>query len=228
MDAIYKNINERVIAYIEKNNVLPWQKDANACNAGVNLLTGRSYKGINHLLLSLNEDTSPYYVTAKQANKMKGSVKDGARPTRLYRFEKVRLDKNTTGSSERCFTVVKPFDVFNIEDVDGVSKLQDTPLRCRTLTFSRGMIENQCGKDPLIGALSPVMQKLTIGLTQGFIGIQSDKLPCSSQAGWMKIINTASSERADALVKASALAQKACHTILKPPGRAPVSKVRNK
>jgi antirestriction protein ArdC len=94
----YEEVAETFIKALEQNTA-PWQKPWKA-GAGVgeeyNAKTGIEYKGINQLMLSLNNPTGgedPRWMTFKQAQEEGYKVKKGAKGVQIvhFKFEDKRL-----------------------------------------------------------------------------------------------------------------------------------------
>jgi antirestriction protein ArdC len=88
-DNLYRDITDKIIAELERGIVpwvQPWKSSKQLCPLGlpVNVLTRRSYSGINILLLwSAIEErgfASPDWLTFKQCVAMGGSVRKGEQP----------------------------------------------------------------------------------------------------------------------------------------------------
>ena len=72
---VYQLINDIIIKKLELG-VIPW-KPTWRIRTPMNYISKRPYSGINQLLLSCNNYTSPYYLTFNQVKKSGGKVKEG-------------------------------------------------------------------------------------------------------------------------------------------------------
>ena len=72
----YEIVTERIINLLEQD-VIPWRRPWNAAGAPRNLVSKKSYRGVNFFLLSATKYVSPFWLTLKQANELGGSVRKG-------------------------------------------------------------------------------------------------------------------------------------------------------
>lgn len=72
---IYEMITERIINQLERGTI-PWQQP---WGGGIpkNLVSGRTYRGVNVFLLTSAGHRSPYWLTFKQVNSRGGRVRKG-------------------------------------------------------------------------------------------------------------------------------------------------------
>src|SRR5262247_4360578 len=78
---VYTIITDRVVSLLERG-VVPWRKPwAGPDGLPRNLVSGREYRGLNVFMLAAAGYASPYWVTFKQAQERKGSVRKGERST---------------------------------------------------------------------------------------------------------------------------------------------------
>src|ERR1700723_1241888 len=85
--SIYQTVTDRIISSL-KAGVIPWEKPWNAprFTSGPfprNFYTGKPYRGINILLLWSSEYSSPFWLTFKQAQALKGNVRKGEHGTQI-------------------------------------------------------------------------------------------------------------------------------------------------
>jgi antirestriction protein ArdC len=122
---VYQMITDRIIEKLEAGTV-PWHKPWRSIGAPRNLVSKRSYRGINVWLLTAQGYTSPYWATVRQINELAGSVRKGEKATpvvfwRVYvggvEVKAGELETQaplTEGQSKRRF-VLRYFSVFNTE-----------------------------------------------------------------------------------------------------------------
>jgi antirestriction protein ArdC len=127
--SIYQTVTNRIIASL-KAGVIPWKKPWKTRRyAGDpfprNFYTGKPYRGINVLLLWSSEYNSPFWLTFKQAQALKGSVRKGeyGTPIIFYKQFSDHAEKNEegTGEGERAPFVLCRYTVFNVEQCDGLT-----------------------------------------------------------------------------------------------------------
>lgn len=124
---IYEIITSRIIEEIEKNNILPWQKEWRGL-LPVNHCTQKHYRGINLLLLP--ETSSNEFVTWSQLCDLRKKdeslkLKKGCKQHLVVFFNTYddKLDDETT--EKRGY--LKYYKVFAIEDVENLSPKRVLP-----------------------------------------------------------------------------------------------------
>jgi len=75
---VYEIVTNRIIRQLEKG-VVPWHKPWASGGVPKNFVTKKEYRGVNCLLLHLNDFIEPYYLTFLQIKKLGGSVKPGSK-----------------------------------------------------------------------------------------------------------------------------------------------------
>ena len=125
--SIYQTVTDRIISSL-KAGVIPWEKPwASPRFTGGpfprNFSTGKPYRGINILLLWSCDYSSPFWLTFKQAQELKGNVRKGEHGTPIVFFkqlaERSKQDDNT--DDERTPFVLCRYTVFNVEQCDGLT-----------------------------------------------------------------------------------------------------------
>lgn len=141
---IYEEITNRIIESLQSGTI-PWTrpwKTSGPCNA----TTRREYRGINKLLLWMVAQEKAYessgWLTYRQAQSMGGQVRRGENASRVIWWSPVDVLKNGTVAEEpetRQFWIARTYNVFNLQQVDGVEKLEAdlaaplldfTPIEC--------------------------------------------------------------------------------------------------
>ena len=127
--SIYQNVTDRIIASL-KAGVIPWEKPWKTPRfAGGpfprNFYTGKPYRGINVLLLWSSEYKSPFWLTFKQAQALKGTVRKGEHGTQIIFYkqlpEHAEKDEESTGEGERVPFVHCHYTVFSVKQCDGLT-----------------------------------------------------------------------------------------------------------
>ncbi len=72
----YEIVTERIVKLLEQG-VIPWRRPWSAGGAPRNLVSKKTYRGVNFFLLSATKHVSPYWLTLRQANGLGGSVRKG-------------------------------------------------------------------------------------------------------------------------------------------------------
>lgn len=77
----YDVITDRIISQLEAGTV-PWRKPwGGAAHYPRNLLSKKTYRGVNVFLLACSDYSSPYWLTFKQAQELGGTVRKGEKST---------------------------------------------------------------------------------------------------------------------------------------------------
>lgn len=127
--SIYQTVTDRIISSL-KTGVIPWEKPWKTPHyAGGpfprNFYTGKPYRGINVLLLWSSEYSSPFWLTFKQAQALKGTVRKGEHGTQIIFYkqlpEHAEKDEESTGEDEHVPFVLCHYTVFNVEQCDGLA-----------------------------------------------------------------------------------------------------------
>ena len=121
---LYQTVTDTIIAALEKG-----PKAFRRCwksTMPVNASTGRSYSGINVLLLWLAADkagyTSSEWLTYKQAEAVGAQVRKGEKGTHIVFFKPLKVKKTDDKGKEveRTVPLLRGFVVFNREQIDGL------------------------------------------------------------------------------------------------------------
>jgi len=126
--SIYQTVTDRIISSL-KAGVIPWEKPwASPRFTGGpfprNFYTGKPYRGINILLLWSCDFSSPFWLTFKQAQELKGNVRKGERGTPIVFFKQLahaEKGNTKTDEDERTPFVLCHYTVFNVAQCDGLS-----------------------------------------------------------------------------------------------------------
>lgn len=132
---IQKQITDRIIEGLKKGVVpwkKPWRRDQNA-GAPANVISRRSYSGINTILLDLvamsRGYASRYWGTYQQwadlgaqVRKRPDDVKAGQWGTQVVFYRQLKKTKVENGEEKiESFPLLRTYTVFNIDQVDGES-----------------------------------------------------------------------------------------------------------
>jgi len=117
MNRAQEKIVDRLIEAMERG-IIPWKRP---WFMPTNAVSGKSYRGINQLVLSIGEFADPRFVTYLQAEQLGGHVRKGAQgfPVVLWHFptaEEVRNDPNAR-------VWAKGYTVFNVLQCEGLTRL---------------------------------------------------------------------------------------------------------
>ena len=119
----YELITARFIDQLKKGTV-PWQKPWMGVQ---NIVSKKTYRGINALILGWSEFQSPYWLTFKQAHDLGGKVKKGehATPVIYYKLFEKRDDQGNLvlGSNGRPTRIpfIRWSNAFNLDQTEGIA-----------------------------------------------------------------------------------------------------------
>lgn len=131
---LYQSVTDKVIAQMEAGTVpwvQPWGRDhvTTPCALPQNAHTGRTYSGINILLLwgaaIETARSTPYWLTFKQALALGGNVRKGERGTTVCYADtfipKAEAEKaKESGDDPQRVGFLKRYTVFNADQCDGL------------------------------------------------------------------------------------------------------------
>jgi len=127
---VYSIVSERIIEKLEAGTI-PWHKPWRSIGAPQNLVSKKSYRGINVWLLTMQGYISPYWATRRQINELGGRVRKGEKSTpvvfwRIY-VDGVEVRANSDqhepeheqeeGQGRRRF-VLRYYSIFNTEQCE--------------------------------------------------------------------------------------------------------------
>lgn len=136
---MYQTVTNRIIERLEQGE-LTWRKPWSSYGLARNYVSGKVYRGINMLLMNLFSPHSiPYYLTFKQAQELGGNVRKGAKSQQVFYFNVIFKDANNQtlskeqakalGDDVKVIRFLKYYNVFNVEDIEGVEfKIDDLRL----------------------------------------------------------------------------------------------------
>ncbi len=113
---VYEVITDQIIEKLEQGTV-PWHRPWSA-DGPKNLLSGKSYRGINVFLLGSLGYMSPYWLTFKQAQSLGGHVNKGEKGTPVVfwkTYKQNEIGPDTRKVKEQSRFVLRYYRVFNIE-----------------------------------------------------------------------------------------------------------------
>jgi antirestriction protein ArdC len=124
---VYEVITTRIVELLQQGTI-PWRKPWSAASGEPrNLVSGRSYRGINVFLLSAMPFASPYWLTYRQASERGGSVRKGSKgcPVIFWRWPKGEEQTEDAKEIEASRgPLLRYYTVFNVEQCDGIAAPQ--------------------------------------------------------------------------------------------------------
>lgn len=132
---LYTEITEQIIQLMEEGkcgNGIKWDKGNNGLPS--NFETKQNYSGVNVLLLwdaiYKNGYSCSQWLTYKQANDMGGQVKKGSKGVRCIFFNHIEKESKENPQEIERIPFIKPFTVFNIEQIEGLVNEQQEKSFC--------------------------------------------------------------------------------------------------
>ena len=139
---LYQVVTDKIIALFEKG-VAPWRQTWSSYGLARNYVSGKTYNGINKILLNNTKHSIPYFLSFKQMKAIKGRIKKGAKGEMVLYFSIFYKDENNKTISEETAKALKVagqevkkrstlryFKVFNIADIEGVEfKIPEVELK---------------------------------------------------------------------------------------------------
>ena len=120
---IYQMITDRILELLE-NGVIPWRKPwkgGASEELPANLVSKKTYRGINIFLLSAMGFSSRYWLSYKQAQEKGGQVRKGEKGTPVIFWKTSEVDDKETGKKKQI-PVLRYYTVFNLDQVDGIER----------------------------------------------------------------------------------------------------------
>jgi antirestriction protein ArdC len=112
---VYAIVTEEIINLLEQG-VVPWRRRWTAAGPPRNLVSKKPYRGINHFLLSASKYVSPFCLTMRQANELRGKIRKGEESTLIVYWkvedsgkglEAGASDADTKTLDEFCFAITE-------------------------------------------------------------------------------------------------------------------------
>lgn len=130
--SLYEEVTNKIITMIEKG-VAPWRKPWSTYGQARNYVSGRSYTGINYLLMNNTKHSIPYFLTFNQVKELGGKVKKGAEAEMVIYFKVFYKDSNDNtltpeeanarrlkGEEIKSLRFIRYYSVFNVSDIKEV------------------------------------------------------------------------------------------------------------
>lgn len=142
---VYDRVTNKIIADLEQG-VRSWQKPWSGENAGSRIIrprrhNGEPYNGVNVLLLwgaTLEKGyLNPTWMTFAQAEQYKAHVRKGEKSTFIVysnKTTKTDIDDQTGEPTEREVSFLKGYNVFNVEQIEGLPERFHQPAETQTPT----------------------------------------------------------------------------------------------
>ena len=156
-----KQLVDMVIANLQKGNI-PWHRGWSADDFPKNAVTGKEYKGVNFLLLSMYPYSDNRWCTFLQAKEKGWKIKKGAKgaPIELYKhldlrtkkevdwdkvtaeIAKMSIDEKQEFFKKNIRILLRTYTVFNAEQIDGIPERVRKPRTEKQLATQSERAEN--------------------------------------------------------------------------------------
>ncbi|QDU98602.1 ArdC family protein [Lignipirellula cremea] len=137
---LYQEVTDRILELLDAGTV-PWRNPIQRGGGQgwpKNLDSGKRYRGINVFLLAsmawAKGYGSDYWITFKQAQKANGAVRKGEKSS-LVVFWKQYATKDRETGEEITIPVLKHYNVFNVEQCDGLQPPDAPTIDPNTVPF---------------------------------------------------------------------------------------------
>src|SRR5262249_29800297 len=131
------------IRKLESGHV-PWRKPRKTFGQPRNLISGKTYRGINSFLLSCSPHSSPFWLTFKQASELDGHVRKGecSSIAVFYKTWETERENPETGQPEEIkVPALRFYHVFNSEQCEGLSHKRLAELQDASSTSAFNLID---------------------------------------------------------------------------------------
>ena len=137
---VYAVITDRIIAQLEAGTV-PWRKTWTAkAQMPKNLISGKTYRGINIFLLGCQNYESPFWLTYKQAIDKGGKVRKGEKGSPCVFWSLVDVQDKETDTTKKL-PFLRYYTVFNSSQIEGLGEIQ-TPAETEENSIPQEIIDN--------------------------------------------------------------------------------------
>ena len=125
---VYESVTNKIIAQLEQG-VIPWKRPY-ALSGGypVSLSTGKHYRGINVLLLMLENYDDPRWGTYRMIKELGGQVRKGEHGTGIVFWKRVKRE-HPKEDQDQLYWLLRGFTVFNATQADGLPALPEKEER---------------------------------------------------------------------------------------------------
>ena len=143
-------VTDRIVEELQ-NGVIPWRKPwVGSLQGALNYCSRIPYHGINTLLLPKPGE----YLTFKQVQEKKGTIKKGAKSHIVVYFQIVESKKKDPDTGEEQiekYPFLRYYRVFHIEDIEGVeSKVRPLNPNLRPIEEAEATVEDYLDREPFL------------------------------------------------------------------------------
>lgn len=130
----YQTVTNHIIEHLERGVVpwrCPWQREVGIPR---NFHTGKTYNGVNVLLLGLRHMPSPYWLTFRQAKELGGCVRKGEHGAQVIKVGESKSASSDDAAKEesaqpgRKKLFLREYTVFNAVQIEGIDFPPANPI----------------------------------------------------------------------------------------------------
>jgi len=144
MSKVYEIVTARILEGLQAGKI-PWKRPWNTYGLPTNMVSKKEYRGINQLLLSLNDFKSPYYLTKKQILEKKGRIKleEFTKSQIVTYFTMLDTSTDDPDNPVKRFPLLRFYNVWNIEQTDLRSEEHTSELQSPMYLVCRLLLEKK-------------------------------------------------------------------------------------
>jgi antirestriction protein ArdC len=124
----YQSVTNLIIEHLERGVVpwrCPWKREVGIPR---NFHTGKTYNGVNVLLLGLRHRPTPYWLTFRQAQELGGYVRKGEHGAHIIKVGKSKSSSESEGDEDSTLEAqsrnrshyLREYTVFNSTQIEGI------------------------------------------------------------------------------------------------------------
>jgi len=119
---LYQQVTDKIIAELESGKIPSWVKNwSGEAGSDCNVISKKTYSGINTIILGMSGFKSPYWGTYKQWVSIGAQVSKGSKGTHIIFYSPVENGSKITeaGEVKNYSYILKSYTVFNADQVTG-------------------------------------------------------------------------------------------------------------
>lgn len=122
---LYAAITNRITEALEAGGTVPWNKPWRSSGGfPISLSTKRPYRGINVLLLAIENYADPRWGTYRAIDGLGGQVRKGQKGTQIVFWKRVSRRPKDDDDNGGSYWMLRHFTVFNASQADGLPELE--------------------------------------------------------------------------------------------------------
>jgi len=124
---VYDIVTQQITSLLEKGDI-PWKKPWKSTSGPRNLITGKSYRGINSFILNCSPCQSPYWLTYRQIQAKYGRLRAGSKSQLIVFWKWIDKKDNEevndpdTDNTKGKIPLLRYYLVFNLDQVEGIPR----------------------------------------------------------------------------------------------------------